>query len=79
VFDISISLMIKFEKSQTLGETTMVTKIILKNRVQFSSTMEKTLAGELKNLSTETRIPASKLLDEAISDLLAKYGKKVRS
>jgi hypothetical protein len=54
----------------------MVNKIVLRNRVQFSSTMEKTLAAGLKNLSTTTRIPASKLLDEAVSDLLAKYEKK---
>ncbi|HEX3047317.1 MAG TPA: ribbon-helix-helix domain-containing protein [Bacillota bacterium] len=53
----------------------MANKIILKNRVQFSSTMEKGLAEKLKSLSTETRIPTSKLLDEAIADLITKYGK----
>ena len=54
----------------------MVGKIVLKNRIQFSSTMDKNLAEKFKYLANETRIPASKLLDEAIIDLLTKYKQK---
>lgn len=45
----------------------------LKNRVRFSSTVEKGLAEELKELSAKTDIPQSKLVDRAIQDLLNKY------
>lgn len=45
----------------------------LKNRDRFSSTVDKDLLFRLKKLSKETRIPISKLLDEAIADLLKKH------
>ncbi|MGF7186880.1 hypothetical protein GGQ84_003014 [Desulfitispora alkaliphila] len=45
----------------------------LKNRNRFSSTVDKDLLLCLKKLSEETRIPISKLLDEAIIDLLEKH------
>lgn len=45
----------------------------LVNRIRFSSSMKKELEQPLKNLSASTRIPTSKLLDEAIEDLLKKY------
>lgn len=50
----------------------------LTNRVRFSSTLEKSLLEKFKKLSEQTRIPASRLLDEAIKDLLAKYEKEER-
>jgi predicted transcriptional regulator len=34
------------------------------------------LLAQLKKLSEETRIPQSRLMDEAIEDLLKKHGKK---
>ncbi|MFQ7298327.1 MAG: ribbon-helix-helix domain-containing protein [Clostridium sp.] len=45
----------------------------LKNRVRFSTSLDKDLAKRLDDLSTNTRIPKSKLVDEAIEMLLAKH------
>lgn len=45
----------------------------LKNRVRFSTSLDKDLAKLLDDLSTNTRIPKSKLVDEAIEMLLAKH------
>ena len=45
----------------------------LKNRVRFSTSLDKDLAKRLDDLSTNTRIPKSKLVDEAIEKLLAKH------
>lgn len=47
----------------------------LKNRVRFSSTLDIKLNQELKELSEESRINISKLLDEAIQDLIDKHKK----
>lgn len=48
----------------------------LKNRKPLSNAIEKDLWDSLDKLAKETRIPKSKLLDEAVSDLLKKkkYG-----
>lgn len=48
----------------------------LKNRVRFSTSMEIELAKKLEELSKETRIPKSKLVDEAIEMLVNKYSKE---
>lgn len=45
----------------------------LKNRAQFSTSIDKDLKEAMKILSDKTRIPQSKLVDEAIEDLLKKY------
>lgn len=45
----------------------------LKNRVRIGSSIDKELFEGLKNLSEQSRIPISKLLDEAIEDLLEKH------
>ena len=45
----------------------------LKNRVRFSTSLDKDLAKRLDDLSTNTRIPKSKFVDEAIEMLLAKH------
>lgn len=45
----------------------------LKNRTRIGSAVETLLYDKLKKLSEDTRIPISKLLDEAIGDLLEKY------
>jgi len=45
----------------------------LKNRVRIGSAVDKNSHDNLKKLSEQTRIPISKLLDEAINDLLEKY------
>jgi len=44
----------------------------LKNRKTISNAVRSDLADSLKQLSSETKIPMSKLLDEAIEDLLEK-------
>lgn len=46
---------------------------MLVNRVRISNSIDKKLYEELKALSEITRIPMSKLLDEAIEDLLNKH------
>lgn len=45
----------------------------LKNRERFGVAVDKELLAGLRKLSEQTRIPASKLVDEAIADLLKKY------
>lgn len=45
-----------------------------KKRVQFATSIDKTLRDSLIKLSKQTRIPQSKLMDEAIEDLLKKHG-----
>jgi metal-responsive CopG/Arc/MetJ family transcriptional regulator len=47
----------------------------LKNRKRFTNTLDNKLKEQFDELSKETRIPKSRLLDEAIEDLLKKYGK----
>lgn len=44
----------------------------LRNRKNLSNAVKTELLDGLKKLSEETRIPMSKLLDEAIEDLLIK-------
>ena len=44
----------------------------LRNRTRISNAMRTDLYEKLKEYSEETRIPISKLLDEAIEDLLKK-------
>jgi len=48
----------------------------LKNRKRFTSSLRNELVPLFDELSKKTRIPKSKLLDEAIDDLLKKYGPK---
>lgn len=48
----------------------------LKNRIPISSTINIKLNEALKAIAQETRIPMSKLLDEAIEDLIKKYKKE---
>jgi len=47
----------------------------LKNRVRIGNSVDSKLWEQMKTLSEETRIPISKLLDEAIVLLLEKHGK----
>lgn len=46
---------------------------MLKNRTRIGSAIDKNLYEQLKKLSEDTRIPISKLLDEAIADLIIKH------
>jgi hypothetical protein len=45
----------------------------LKNRVRYAVTIKKELVPLIKQLSDQTRIAQSRLMDEAIELLLAKY------
>lgn len=45
----------------------------LRTRERYSTSINKELLNKLKELSTTTKIPATKLLDEAIEELLKKY------
>ncbi|MCK8816282.1 ribbon-helix-helix domain-containing protein [Natroniella sulfidigena] len=47
----------------------------LTTRKRITTTLDKDLIDKLDNLSKETRIPKSKLFDEAIKDLLEKHKK----
>jgi metal-responsive CopG/Arc/MetJ family transcriptional regulator len=53
----------------------LMNKSDLKNRKRFTNTLDNKLKEQFDELSKETRIPKSRLLDEAIEDLLKKYGK----
>ncbi len=44
-----------------------------RNRKQIASTVDPELWDMFRELSRHTRIPASKLLDEAVEDLLLKF------
>ena len=46
----------------------------LKNRKRFTSTLENRLLPLFDELARSSRIPKSRLLDEAIADLLTKHG-----
>ena len=48
----------------------------LKNRTPLGSAIDTKLYNKLKELSVETKAPMSKLLDEAIEDLLKKRTSK---
>lgn len=47
----------------------------LKYRKRFTSSLKNELVAEFDKLAQATRIPKSRLLDEAIEDLLRKYKK----
>ena len=47
----------------------------LTTRKRVTTTLDKELVEKLDKLSKETRIPKSKLFDEAIEDLLKKHKK----
>ncbi len=49
----------------------------LKYRTRFTSSLKNELVSCFDELSRKTRIPKSRLLDEAIEDLLKKHGMEV--
>lgn len=51
-------------------------EVVMVNRVRFTSSLKKELMPQLDRLAQETRIPKSRLMDEAIEDLLKKYEKR---
>lgn len=59
-----------------LYEVIKVAEVVMVNRVRFTSSLKKELMPQLDKLSEETRIPKSRLIDEAIEDLLKKYEKR---
>ena len=50
----------------------MSDKYGLKNRTRISNAVDSNLYEQLKQLSSETKVPMSKLLDEAIELLIQK-------
>ncbi len=46
---------------------------MLQNRTRLGSAVDKETFEQLRKLSKSTRIPISRLLDEAIEDLLKKF------
>lgn len=53
-------------------------EVVMVNRVRFTSSLQKDLMPKLDELASESRIPKSRLLDEAVEDLLAKYEARKR-
>ena len=51
-------------------------EVIMVNRVRFTSSLKKELMPQLDQLAEVTRVPKSRLLDEAVEDLLKKYEKR---
>ena len=49
---------------------------VLVNRKKFVSSLANELLDQFDQLAKETRIPKSRLFDEAIEDLLKKYAAK---
>lgn len=47
----------------------------LKNRERFTTSIDKKILSEFKEISKNTRIPMSKLLDEALELIVQKYSK----
>jgi ribbon-helix-helix protein len=45
----------------------------LKTRTRIGNTLDTILLEQLKELSNSTRIPMSRLLDEAVGDLIQKH------
>lgn len=48
---------------------------MLKYRTRFTSSIKNELMKSLNDLADKTRIPKSRLFDEAVEDLLKKYEK----
>ena len=48
----------------------------LKTRTRIGNTLDTELLKLLKELSNDTRIPMSRLLDEAVKDLIQKHNSK---
>lgn len=48
----------------------------MSERIPYSSKIDRELRDKLIKLSETTRIPQSKLVDEALEDLFAKYVEK---
>lgn len=51
----------------------------LKNRKRFTSSLKNELYKQFDELAAETRIPKSRLLDEAIEDLIQKHHEEKKS
>ena len=49
----------------------------LKNRVRFSTTLDKEVERKLKDYSKQTMIPISKIVDSAISEYVEKNSKQL--
>ena len=49
----------------------------LKNRTRFTSSLKNELVPFFDKLAEKSRIPKTRLLDEAIEDLLKKHGIKM--
>lgn len=50
----------------------------LKYRKRFTSSLKNELSEAFNELAVQTRIPKSRLLDEAIEDLLKKHGMAIK-
>ena len=51
-------------------------EVVLVNRTRFTSSLKNELLDQFDQLAKETRIPKSRLFDEAIEGVLKKYAAK---
>ncbi len=58
------------------GKVIDMSEAMLVNRTRFTSSMKNELMEQFNQLTVQTRIPKSRLIDEAIEDLLKKYEKR---
>ena len=54
----------------------MMAEPMLVNRTRFTSSLKNELMDGFNKLAEDTRIPKTRLMDEAIEDLLNKHAKK---
>lgn len=54
-----------------------MSEVKLVNRTRFTSSLDNKLMARFNELAKETRINKSRLLDEAVEDLLKKYEKRL--
>ena len=52
-------------------------EVQLVNRTRFMSSLKNELVKDFDKLAEKTRVPKSRLLDEAVEDLLKKYEKRM--
>ena len=58
-------------------EVIMMAEPVYVNRTRFTSSLDNNLVDAFDELAKKTRVPKSRLLDEAIEDLLKKYEKRM--
>jgi len=72
LFELPDGVLVKLLKGVKCDESKITKRNHLRSRKMLSNAVKNELYDKLKELSEETKVPMSKLLDEAIEDLLRK-------